>query len=122
MTVPSVDDRTYGFRGTIQFDFLPDRIFRTEKFLGRMLCQCYPLFRFQEIKAAGEYLYPEHMHEARVCIDFIQLPDSAIVYCHFLFKKRKPQASSTSGNCFSKEVDTGYGIVVVTPVSLNADF
>ena len=33
MTVPSVDDRTYGFRGTIQFDFLPDRIFRTEKFL-----------------------------------------------------------------------------------------
>ena len=89
MTVPSVDDRTYGFRGTIQFDFLPDRIFRTEKFLGRMLCQCYPLFRFQEIKAAGEYLYPEHMHEARVCIDFIQLPDSAIVYCHFLFIKKK---------------------------------
>lgn len=87
-----------------------------------MLCQCYPLFRFQEIKAAGEYLYPEHMHEARVCIDFIQLPDGAIVYCHFLFIKRKPQASSTSGNCFSKEVDTGYGIVVVTPVSLNADF
>lgn len=89
MTVPSVDDRTYGFRGTIQFDFLPDRIFRTEKFLGRMLCQCYPLFRFQEIKAAGEYLYPEHMHEARVCIDFIQLPDSAIVYCHFHVHKKE---------------------------------
>ena len=77
-----------------------------------MLCQCYPLFRFQEIKAAGEYLYPEHMHEARVCIDFIQLPDSAIVYCHFLFIKKETAGIFHFRKLLFKEVDTGYGIVV----------